>query len=102
MRVFISNVDSAIGYSLSLLFSKKHIEHQKTEEEEAQEKVQEPYVVVGTMLKNPPEIISKPGDMHYTGKKDKDDLRKERITKFSVPGTKPKWVNSIVDVLFIR
>ena len=106
MKVFISNVDSPIGYNLSRLFSKSspgatkksesdNIDDTPDEESKAAPQL---YSVIGTLTKNPAEIISKPGELHYSGNKTKDDDRRECIEKFAVPGVKPKWVESVIDV----
>ena len=79
MKVFISNVDSPIGYNLSRLFSKstpgatKKSESDNTEDLLDDEKKITPqsYSVIGTLTKNAAEVISKPGELHYSGNKTK-------------------------------
>ncbi len=106
MKVFISNVDSPVGYNLSRLYSKstpggiKKAESDPAEELLGDEQKPQPqtFTIVGTLSKNPNDIISKPGELHYSGNKTKDEERRECIEKFAVPGVKPKWVGTILDV----
>lgn len=119
-RVFVSNVDTALGHNLSRLFSltavgsRREDENQDDEAEEQPEegienkqedKQKEHYFITGTMsakpkgldyrdLKSPEEILP---PIIETGDKKRDASRREAIEKFAVINMKPKWINELVN-----
>ena len=124
MRVFISNVDTALGHSLSRHFSLSPVTNRQEVDAAAGEAAPEEtpaagegeptsqqvkkdvYTILGTLTEAPQSLptqhVSKPGKMVYVGDKKRDIARKEAIEKFSVIGVKPKWVEAIVDVRITR
>jgi adenylate kinase len=119
MRVFISNVDTALGHHLSRQFSHSPVTNRHEPDAEAEESTPPPpevnddeaviapvekdtYIVHGTLTNISPnrqtEHASKPGVMVYTGDRKRDAARKEAIEKYSVVGAKPEWVESVVEV----
>ncbi|KAJ3295038.1 Adenylate kinase 7 [Borealophlyctis nickersoniae] len=109
MKVFVSNVDSPLGHSLSRLLSLTLVGSRRPEEEpeeddedvEDKPKVEappkEPYVVVGTLTQRNSAggvgLVPQPGPLVETGDRKKDAARKEAVEKFAVAGQKPKWVS---------
>ncbi len=120
MKVFISNVDSPVGHTLSRVFSKAVVgslrrgeeAEEEAEQEENQadgdennkpEKVKETYAVTGSLCVLEEHELNQaqkalPGPMVYTGDKKKDVARKDAIEKLAVLGQKPKWVENVVAV----
>ncbi|KAI9209622.1 uncharacterized protein BJ171DRAFT_560904 [Polychytrium aggregatum] len=120
-RVFVSNVDSALGHNISRLFSVTAVGSRKEEEnneEELPEDIEDPdkpkvteekqketYSVVGTFsprvrtidndpLSDPAPVVT--GHMFETGDKKRDEMRRLAIEKFAIIGKKPKWVQETV------
>lgn len=125
MRVFVSNVDTAVGHSLSRLFAQSPVTNRQEADAEAEEGAAdtapaanngeendsdspeeqaevESYIVHGTLTPTPKprptEHVNKPGLMAYTGDRKRDAARKEAIEKYAVNQVKPDWVESIVEV----
>jgi adenylate kinase len=120
MRVFVSNVDTALGHHLSRHFSHSPVTNKHEVDAEVEEIAaptaeviddeavvapveKETYIVHGTLTNGSPnrptEHASKPGVMAYTGDRKRDASRKEAIEKFSVIGVKPEWVEEVVEVI---
>jgi hypothetical protein len=108
MKVFITNVDAPLGHCLSRAFAQSTVPSNKQQEESAvidegepAAPIQppEPYIVTGTLSSIPVNYLpSEPGEMFFTGIKEKDDERKANIEKLSNLGQKPSWVSEEVPV----
>lgn len=116
MRVFVSNVDSPVGYSVSRVLSQTVVGSRRPQEEEAppvedaapipeeesiaktETKAKVTYKISGTM--GAPKDASSPGNYFATSDPTKNASRKEAIAKFAVAGKKPAWVSDIIQVLF--
>jgi hypothetical protein len=114
MRVFVSNVDSPVGYSVSRVLSQTVVGSRRTQEEEAppveeatanqeeesiakiETKAKVTYQICGTM--SGPNDSSSPGNYFATSDPTKNASRKEAIAKFAVAGKKPAWVSEIIQV----
>jgi adenylate kinase len=123
MKVFISNIDSPLGFLLSKLLSQTVVgsrrEEEQPEEEvedetvKKEEKVKTHYTIVGTLtpfkhvLPSDPDFAmaihhpSNPGNYFETMDKKKNTARKDAIQKFATPGQKPKWVSEIIPVYIL-
>ena len=112
MRVFISNVDSPVGYSLSRVLSQTVIGSRRPAEDEAppsddvnaeeesirksEAKAKLTYQIIGTICGT--NDASNPGNFFATSDSKKNANRKEAIAKFAVSGKKPAWVSEIIQV----
>ena len=114
MRVFISNVDSPVGYSLSRVLSQTVVGSRRAPEEEApaaddanpeeesikktEGKAKLTYQISGTLSEA--KDASSPGNYFATSDPKKNASRKEAIAKFPIAGKKPAWVSDIIQVSY--
>lgn len=114
MRVFVSNVDSPVGYALSRVLSQTVVGSRRAPEEDipAAEEASSPeeesiskietkakitYQICGTLGES--NDASSPGNYFSTSDPKKNAARKDAIAKFAVAGKKPAWVSDIIQVL---
>ena len=114
MRVFVSNVDSAVGHALSRVLSQTIVGSRRSPEEDAPppEEIASPeeesitkietnvkmnYQVIGS-LGEANNDASSPGNYFATSDAKKNAARKEAIAKFPIKGQKPTWVSEIIKV----
>lgn len=116
MRVFVSNVDSPVGYALSRVLSQTVVGSRRSPEEDippAEEtaspeeesiakietKAKITYQICGTL--GDANDASSPGNYFSTLDSKKNAARKDAIAKFAVAGKKPAWVSDIIQVLLL-
>jgi hypothetical protein len=115
MRVFVSNVDSPVGYLLSRVLSQTVVGSRRTPEEDAGEeaaqnldeesiakiesKAKVTYQVCGTL--GEPRESNSTGSYFATLDSKKNAARKEAIAKFAIAGKKPAWVSDIIQVILM-
>lgn len=104
MKVFISNIDTPLGWNLSRILSttlvgSRQPDDQEEEDEEAHKKAaaQTPYTIIGTISSTE---VGAALPFMETGNKKRDQARRDAIERHPVPGTAPRWATRVSVLLF--